>query len=102
MNNFKNFVDDRLPNRRKFYSFLKGECVSDEDYLHAVNVWNIFNMKAVGYHEDVLLLANVFEKFINVCLECYGLDSCYYFSSHGLSWDVMLKICCRIKAYFRL
>ena len=28
---------------------------------------------------DVLLLA-VFEKFINMCLECYGLDPCHYFT----------------------
>ena len=49
------------------------------------------------YHDfylktDVLLLADVFEKFINTCLEYYGLDSCHYFNSTGLSWDVMLKM----------
>ena len=41
---------------------------------------------------DVLLLYDVFEKFISVCLECYDLDPCHYFSSPGLSWDVMLKM----------
>ena len=35
--------------------------------------------------KDVLLLANVFEKFINTCLEYYGLDPCRYFSSPRLS-----------------
>ena len=30
--------------------------------------------------------------FINTCLEYYGLDPCHYFSSHGLSWDVMLNM----------
>ena len=49
------------------------------------------------YHDlylktDVLFLADVFEKFINTCLEYYGLDPCHYFSSPGLSWDAMLKI----------
>ena len=39
-----------------------------------------------------MLLADVFEKFIGVCLEYYGLDPCHYFSSPGLSWDTMLKM----------
>ena len=42
--------------------------------------------------KDVLLLADVFEKFINTCLKHYGLDPCHYFSSPGLSWDKMLKM----------
>ena len=34
-----------------------------------------------------MLLANVFEKSINACLEYYGLDRYHCFSSPGLSWD---------------
>ena len=49
------------------------------------------------YHDhylkkDVLLLADIFEKFIDTCLTLCGLDCCHYFSSPGLSWDVMLKM----------
>ena len=40
---------------------------------------------------DVLLWAEVFEKFISTCLECYGLDSCHYFRSPELSWDARFK-----------
>ena len=55
-------------------------------------------MKNMGdYHDhylkkDVLLLADVFEKFIDTCLKYYGLDLCHYFSAPGLSWDTMLKM----------
>ena len=55
-------------------------------------------MNTMGdYHDlylntDVLLLADVFEKSINTCLDYYGLDPCHYFTSPGLSWDVMLKM----------
>ena len=55
-------------------------------------------MKSMGdYHDlylktDVLLLADVFERFINTCLDYYGLDPCHYFSSPGLGWDAMLKM----------
>ena len=41
---------------------------------------------------DVLLFADIFEKFINTCLEYYGLDLCHFFSSPWLSWDAMLKM----------
>ena len=41
---------------------------------------------------DILLLGNNFEKFINTCLEYYGLDPCHYFISPGLSWDAMLQM----------
>ena len=49
------------------------------------------------YHDHylkkyVLLLANVFEKFIKTCLKYNELDPCHYFSSPGLSWDAMLKM----------
>ena len=39
-----------------------------------------------------MLLADVFEKFIGTCLKFYGLDPCHYFSSPGLSWDIVLKM----------
>ena len=61
-------------------------------------IWNKFNMKNVGdYHDHylknyVLLLPEVFEKFVDTCLKFYKLDSCHYFSSPGLSWDAMFKM----------
>ena len=61
-------------------------------------IWDKFDMKNMSdYHDhylkkDVLLLADVFEKFIDTCLKFYELDPCHYFSSPGLSWDAMLKM----------
>ena len=55
-------------------------------------------MNTLGdYHDlylktDVLLITDVFEKFINTCLDYYRLDPCHYFSSPKLSWDAMLKM----------
>ena len=43
--------------------------------------------------KDVLLLADVFEKFINMYLtNFYKLDPSRYFNSPGLSWNAMLKM----------
>ena len=41
-----------------------------------------------NYHDHylkkyVLLMAHVFEKFINTCLKFYKLDPCHCFSSPG-------------------
>ena len=94
MDSFKKFFENKLPDKcnDKFFSSLKDVCISGKDYLKANNFWNVFNINTMGdYHDlylktDVLLLANVFEKFISTCLNYYGLDPCYYFSSPGLSW----------------
>ena len=61
-------------------------------------IWAQLDIKDIGdchdhyLKKDVLLLADVFEKFIDKCLKYYGLDPCHYFSSPGLSWDAMLKM----------
>ena len=49
------------------------------------------------YHElynkvDVLLLADVFENFRNICLTNYGLDPAHYYTAPGLAWDAALKV----------
>ena len=42
--------------------------------------------------KDVLLLADVFEKFIFTSLKNYNLDLSHYFSAPGLSWDTIFKM----------
>ena len=49
--------------------------INDEEYLTCKKIWEKFDMKNMGdYHDhylkkDVLLLADVFEKFIDTCLK---------------------------------
>ena len=80
------------------YGKISDDHISVKNYLASKKIWDKFNMKNMGdYHDhylkkDVLLLADVFEKFIDTCLKFYGLDPCHYFSSPGLSWDPMLKM----------
>ena len=82
---FKKFFDDKLPDRCKFFSCFKDECISQNDYLHVIDIWEIFKMNTMGdYHDvylktDFLSLADVFEKFISTRLEYYGLNLCHYF-----------------------
>ena len=87
-----------MPDKDCFFNSLKDCCIFDEEYSRAIDIWNIFNIKNLGeYHDlylkaNVLLLYDVFEKFINVYLIDYGLDPCHYFSSPGLAWNAMLKM----------
>ena len=41
---------------------------------------------------DTLQLADVFENFISVCMEKYGLDPSYYGTAAHLTNDAMLKV----------
>ena len=66
--------------------------------MHLKNVWDTFNFNKFEdflnhyLKKDVLLLADVFQKFISTSLKYYNVDPCHYFSASGLSWDAMLKM----------
>ena len=98
MDSLERFKETKLPPKEAFYSKLNNEGISDEDYTHAKKVWKEFKMKHLqDYHNlynetDVLLLADVFENFRNICMENYKLDPAYYFTAPGLAWDACLKI----------
>ena len=86
------------PTQEVFYSKLTGHGIDNINYQHVLKVWKTWKMKTFKdylklYNEtDVLLLADVFENFRDVCLKNYGLDPVYYFTAPGLAWDACLKI----------
>ena len=61
--------------RKAFYSELCLEDITDKDYTRAQKVFEEFNLKNLGDYYDLyvqrntLLLADVFEKFRNKCIE---------------------------------
>ena len=89
--------ETQLPPKEEFYSKLNDEDITDENYQHAINVWNTLGCKTLrDYHDlylksDVLLLADVFENFRKTCLHHYKLDPAHYYTSPGLAWDACLK-----------
>ena len=72
--------------------------ISIENYSHAENVWNTFNIKTLGDYADlylktdVILLADIFEKFRRVMLNSYELDPCHYVTLPSFAFDAMLKM----------
>ena len=98
MDSIEKFKEDKPPQQKVFFSKLTGKGISNKNYKHVLNVWITFNMETFkDYHElyndsDVLLLADVFENFRDLCLKIYGLDPVHYFTAPGLAWDACLKM----------
>ena len=98
MDTLERLKETKLPPKEAFYSKLNNEDISDEDYAHAQKVWRVFTMEHFkDYHNlynetDVLLLADVFESFRNICIKNYKLDPAHYYTAPGLAWDAALKI----------
>ena len=98
MDNIKKLKDTKPPPQQAFYSKLTGKGINNYNYNHVLNVWKTFKMKTFKEYlelyniTDVLLLADVFENFRDICLKNYGLDPVYYYTAPGLAWDACLKI----------
>ena len=94
---WERFSEISLPSKEDFYSNLNMEDISDIDYGHANNVFKVFKLKNLGdYHNlyvqsDMLLLADVFNNFRDMCLKEYELDPAHFLSLPGLAWQARLK-----------
>ena len=107
MTNFSKFAETELPPKEAFNTWLDSGAVScssefdemrpkeisDEDYEYAKKVWNALECKNLGDYTnvyckiDTLQLADVFENFIDVCLEKYKLDPAHYITPAALGMD---------------
>ena len=73
------------------------EDITDVDHKHGKTVFEyIINTNLGDYHDlygqsDTLLLADVFGKFRNMCIEVYELDPAHFLSTPGLAWQAYLK-----------
>ena len=52
MDSFKKFSENRLPDRCKFFSSLKENCIAQKDYLKADNIWIVLKMNTMGDYHD--------------------------------------------------
>ena len=96
MDNYKRFNKTSLPSKKDFYSELKLEHVTDQDYENAQKVFKEYCRDLGDYHDlyvqtDTLLPVDVFENFREKCIEIYRLDPSYFYSAPGLAWQACLK-----------
>ena len=91
------FNERCLPPKNQFYSKLNNSHITDEEYTHAINVWNEFEIQTFGeYHDfyvnlDTSLLSDVFQAFRKKIYQYYKLDACHFFSIPGLAWSAAMK-----------
>ena len=96
MDSWERFNEASSPDKKSFYCELNKEGITDDDYVHAQRVWEVFKINLGGYHDlyvesDTLLLAHVFESFRDKCMEIYELDPAHFLSAPRLVWQACLK-----------
>ena len=97
LNSFDVLKEPKLPPIESFYSSLRLESVSEEEYSHANHVFDYYKCETLKDYlilylkTDVLHLADVFEKFRTTCLDHYKLDPLWFYTSPSLAWNAMLK-----------
>ena len=83
--------------KKDFFSKLKNKCPDDEEMQRTKEIIEIFNIKngkeltQLYLKSDVILLADVFEKFIKISIEEYGINPLYCVSLPGYTWQCGMK-----------
>ena len=97
MNSWEKFDEKSLPPKEAFNSKSNLKDTSEKTIIILKKVWDVFETKNFDdYHDlyvqtDTLLLAEIFEKFRDKCIEIYGLDPSHFLSATGLAWQACLK-----------
>ena len=97
-----NSIDDykkSVHNLKKedFFSKLKNKCPDNEEKQQTKEIIEIFNIKngkelgEIYLKSDVILLPDVFEKFIKISVEEYGINPLYCVSLPGSTWPYGIK-----------
>ena len=83
--------------KEDFFSKLKNKCPADEEIERTKKIIKMFDIKngeeltEIYLKSDVLLLACVFEKFIKVSVNEFGINPLYCVSLPGYTWECGLK-----------
>ena len=95
MDDWKKFNKISLLEKKDFYSHLNMEDITN--IIDITRMEEDFEIKILGEYHDLhvqrntLLLADVFEKFQNMCLKIYELDLAQFLTAPRLGWQAALK-----------
>ena len=97
MDDWQKFNERSLLEKEDFYSHLNMDDISIADCKHAKRVCKDYEIKSLGEYHDLYvqshtqLLADVFEKFRNMCFKIHQFDLAKFLSTPGLAWKAHLK-----------
>ena len=89
--------NENLPSIENFYSSLKLDNISEEDYDKTLEIYKNLNCKNIkGYLDiylklDICLQVDIFNVFRNTIWDKFEIDCSKYITSCSLSLDLMLK-----------
>ena len=95
INDYQKPVDNLK--KEDFFSKLKNECPDDDAIERTKQIIKLFDIKNAGEltklycKSDVILLADVIEKFVTVSFEEYGINPLYCVSLPGYTYQCALK-----------
>ena len=95
--NKENIYNKELPYIENFYSSLKLEGISKEDYNKTLEIYRNLNCKNIKEYLgiylklDICLQADIFNVFRNTIWDKFEIDCNKYITSCSLSLDLMLK-----------
>ena len=93
----ENIYNEDLPSIENFYSSLKLDGISKEDYDKTLEVYKKLNCKNIKEYLDIYLKldiclqADIFNVFRNCIWDKFEIDCSKYITSCSLSLDLMLK-----------
>ena len=95
INDYQKPVDNLK--KEDFFSKLKNKCPDDDEIERTKEIVKLFNIKdgeeltKLFCKSDVILLADVMEKFVKVSFEEYGINPLYCVSLPGFTYQCALK-----------
>ena len=93
----ENIYNEKLPSIEKFYSSLKLDNISKEDYDRTIDIYkklkceNIKEYLDIYLKLDICLQVDIFNVFRKCIWDKFELDCSKYITSSSLSLDLMLK-----------
>ena len=93
----ENIYNENLPSIENFYSFLKFDNITKEDYNKTLEIYKKLNCKNIKEYLDIYLKldiclqADIFNVFRKCIRDKFEIDCSKYITSCSLSLDLMLK-----------